>query len=201
VSKNLNFPNNGDRFSFFVEEKKTEVGKSYKQLVIEILLCCSEIVFKNYRRNSLSTLVGNLIFPTQKRLIFISIEITMSARPRSSSSTTNRSSSRNSYSKPASRPTSRSQHPDGGNFQQPSEKRQIVGQYMLGKTIGEGTFGKVRLAAHMPTGEKVSCLLIELKVTFADFFCKSLFSFFFFFHVPPTQNNNYFLLYCTDRWQ
>lgn len=34
-------------------------------------------------------------------------------------------------------------------------KRQIVGQYMLGKTIGEGTFGKVKLAAHMPSGEKV----------------------------------------------
>lgn len=37
-----------------------------------------------------------------------------------------------------------------------AEKRQIVGQYMLGKTIGEGTFGKVKLAVHIPTGEKVS---------------------------------------------
>lgn len=37
-----------------------------------------------------------------------------------------------------------------------AERRQIVGQYMIGKTIGEGTFGKVKLAAHMPTGEKVS---------------------------------------------
>jgi len=35
------------------------------------------------------------------------------------------------------------------------EKRKIVGQYMLGKTIGEGTFGKVKLAIHIPTGEKV----------------------------------------------
>jgi len=26
---------------------------------------------------------------------------------------------------------------------------------MLGKTIGEGTFGKVKLAIHLPTGEKV----------------------------------------------
>jgi serine/threonine protein kinase len=34
-------------------------------------------------------------------------------------------------------------------------KRQIVGQYMIGKTIGEGTFGKVKLAVHIPTGEKV----------------------------------------------
>lgn len=29
---------------------------------------------------------------------------------------------------------------------------------MIGKTIGEGTFGKVRLAVHIPTGEKVSCI-------------------------------------------
>ena len=36
------------------------------------------------------------------------------------------------------------------------EKRKIVGQYMLGKTIGEGTFGKVKLAIHIPTGEKVT---------------------------------------------
>jgi serine/threonine protein kinase len=27
---------------------------------------------------------------------------------------------------------------------------------MIGKTIGEGTFGKVKLAVHIPTGEKVS---------------------------------------------
>lgn len=26
---------------------------------------------------------------------------------------------------------------------------------MLGKTIGEGTFGTVKLAIHIPTGEKV----------------------------------------------
>lgn len=37
-----------------------------------------------------------------------------------------------------------------------NSKRQIVGQYMIGKTIGEGTFGKVKLAVHIPTGEKVS---------------------------------------------
>lgn len=42
-----------------------------------------------------------------------------------------------------------------------SEKRQIVGQYMLGKTIGEGTFGKVKLAVHIPTGEKVAVKILE----------------------------------------
>jgi hypothetical protein len=34
-------------------------------------------------------------------------------------------------------------------------QKKVVGNYLLGKTIGEGTFGKVQLAIHMPTGEKV----------------------------------------------
>lgn len=42
-------------------------------------------------------------------------------------------------------------------------KRQIVGQYMIGKTIGEGTFGKVKLAVHIPTGEKVSSCLLTVQ--------------------------------------
>ena len=29
------------------------------------------------------------------------------------------------------------------------------GHYILGKTIGEGTFGKVKLGTHILTGEKV----------------------------------------------
>ena len=33
---------------------------------------------------------------------------------------------------------------------------QKIGQYLLGKTIGEGTFGKVKLGTHILTGEKVS---------------------------------------------
>ena len=39
--------------------------------------------------------------------------------------------------------------------------RKVVGQYMLGKTIGEGTFGKVKLAVHLPTGEKVAVKILE----------------------------------------
>lgn len=31
-----------------------------------------------------------------------------------------------------------------------------VGQYILGKSIGEGTFGKVKLGRHILTNEKVS---------------------------------------------
>ena len=76
----------------------------------------------------------------------------MSARPKSSSNTS------------SSRPTSRThakapvqtQGRNAAAVANDTNKRQIVGQYMLGKTIGEGTFGKVKLAVHMPTGEKVS---------------------------------------------
>lgn len=77
----------------------------------------------------------------------------MATRPKSTSSTT-RNNGR-SYAKPtgSSRPSSRAQQLL--EQQALADKRQIVGQYMLGKTIGEGTFGKVKLAAHMPTGEKV----------------------------------------------
>jgi 5'-AMP-activated protein kinase catalytic alpha subunit len=31
-----------------------------------------------------------------------------------------------------------------------------VGHYILGKTLGEGTFGKVKLGTHILTGEKVT---------------------------------------------
>ena len=30
-----------------------------------------------------------------------------------------------------------------------------IGHYAIGKTIGEGTFGKVKLGTHILTGEKV----------------------------------------------
>ena len=39
-----------------------------------------------------------------------------------------------------------------------------VGHYILGKTLGEGTFGKVKLGTHILTGEKVrhySCVYIK----------------------------------------
>ena len=34
-------------------------------------------------------------------------------------------------------------------------------QYQIDKTIGEGTFGKVKLGIHIPTGEKVSIKILE----------------------------------------
>ncbi len=77
----------------------------------------------------------------------------MSAAGRSKSSNGTRPSSRTGKppSNVSSRPSSK-----GMSNNNPQEKRQIVGQYMLGKTIGEGTFGKVKLAIHIPTGEKVN---------------------------------------------
>lgn len=33
---------------------------------------------------------------------------------------------------------------------------QNIGQFILGKTLGKGTFGKVKLGTHYLTGEKVS---------------------------------------------
>ena len=34
-----------------------------------------------------------------------------------------------------------------------------VGHYILGKAVGEGTFGKVKLGTHVLTGEKVSKII------------------------------------------
>lgn len=36
-----------------------------------------------------------------------------------------------------------------------------VGHYILGKTLGEGTFGKVKLGTHILTGEKVSWSVLD----------------------------------------
>lgn len=36
-----------------------------------------------------------------------------------------------------------------------------VTQYLLGKTLGEGTFGKVKLGTHILTGEKVAIKILE----------------------------------------
>lgn len=41
----------------------------------------------------------------------------------------------------------------------PDERK--VGQYILGKSIGEGTFGKVKIGKHIITGEKVAVKILE----------------------------------------
>jgi len=35
------------------------------------------------------------------------------------------------------------------------KKSRSIGHYIIGKNIGEGTFGKVKLGTHILTGEKV----------------------------------------------
>ena len=44
-----------------------------------------------------------------------------------------------------------------------------IGNYTLMKTIGEGTFGKVKLGIHGPTQEKVAIKILE-KSQFVDAF-------------------------------
>ena len=40
-------------------------------------------------------------------------------------------------------------------------KRSLIGNYFLQKTIGEGTFGKVKLGIHTLTNEKVAIKILE----------------------------------------
>jgi hypothetical protein len=44
----------------------------------------------------------------------------------------------------------------GANDMAPDEKRKKVGNYVILKTIGEGSFAKVRLGIHLITEMKVS---------------------------------------------
>lgn len=40
-------------------------------------------------------------------------------------------------------------------------KSRSIGHYLIGKTIGQGTFGKVKLGTHNLTGEKVAVKILE----------------------------------------
>ena len=40
-------------------------------------------------------------------------------------------------------------------------KRRMIGNYLIEKSIGEGTFGKVKLGTHTLTGEKVAIKILE----------------------------------------
>ncbi len=55
----------------------------------------------------------------------------------------------------------RSKRQNGKGVSNTNETKKIVGQYMIGKTIGEGTFGKVKIGIHLPTGEKVAVKILE----------------------------------------
>ena len=75
------------------------------------------------------------------------------------SSTATRSSHYNNRPSNVSNNPSRARQSLNPDQKSPSNavnyEKKIVGHYVLGKTIGEGTFGKVQLAVHLPTGEKV----------------------------------------------
>ncbi len=43
------------------------------------------------------------------------------------------------------------------------KKAHCLGHYILGKTIGEGTFGKVKLGTHLLTNMKVAVKILEKK--------------------------------------
>ena len=49
-----------------------------------------------------------------------------------------------------------------------SKGSNAVGHYILGKALGEGTFGKVKLGTHILSGEKVS-LHISFKFKLFEF--------------------------------
>lgn len=40
-------------------------------------------------------------------------------------------------------------------------KRRVIGNYFIEKSIGEGTFGKVKLGTHTLTGQKVAIKILE----------------------------------------
>lgn len=50
---------------------------------------------------------------------------------------------------------------------QAEESHTEIGNYLLGKTVGEGTFGKVKTAVHQPTGQIVAVKVI-VKSKIAD---------------------------------
>ena len=39
--------------------------------------------------------------------------------------------------------------------------KRVIGNYRIEKTIGEGTFGKVKLGIHIPTEEQVAIKILE----------------------------------------
>ncbi len=45
------------------------------------------------------------------------------------------------------------------------KKRKAIGNYVLGRLLGEGTFAKVRLAVHLPSGERVAVKIIKKRKT------------------------------------
>ena len=48
-------------------------------------------------------------------------------------------------------------------------KDKKIGNYLLKKTIGSGTFGKVKLGIHIPTNEKVAIKILDKNQIIEEF--------------------------------
>ena len=81
-------------------------------------------------------------------MVFISFFSAGGNRPRG------RSQSRSTTAAGGSRNSS-------GSSSRSSSRKQQVGEYIVGKTLGEGTFGKVKQGVHSLTGEKVAIKVLE----------------------------------------
>ena len=51
------------------------------------------------------------------------------------------------------------------NLEYSARKKTIIGNYVLGRCLGEGTFAKVKMAVHMPTGERVRMTILNICCT------------------------------------
>ena len=50
---------------------------------------------------------------------------------------------------------------DSSKKNKEKEKEYKIGNYLIKKTLGQGTFGKVKLATYLPTDEKVAIKILE----------------------------------------
>lgn len=57
--------------------------------------------------------------------------------------------------------SSRSRKAHGRNKNIEQQEAKNIGNYILGKSLGEGTFGKVRKGVQILTGEKVAVKILE----------------------------------------
>eukprot|EP00929_Paragymnodinium_shiwhaense_P116539 TRINITY_DN8616_c0_g1_i2.p1 TRINITY_DN8616_c0_g1~~TRINITY_DN8616_c0_g1_i2.p1 ORF type:complete len:1331 (-),score=160.48 TRINITY_DN8616_c0_g1_i2:156-4148(-) len=64
-------------------------------------------------------------------------------------------------SSPQPQPGAGGSHSAEAQSQQRRNHAKSIGHYILGKTIGEGTFGKVKLGTHILTSEKVAVKVLE----------------------------------------